>query len=71
MVTDEKNRPQNCLIVSNLKLDDVSSNVFGKSLEAADELFNFYACILLKITQSPPYEQTEIESFFCTDSNHV
>ena len=31
METSEKNRAQNCLTVSNLKLDDVFSDVFGKS----------------------------------------
>ena len=31
MMTGEKNRAQNCLTVSNLKLDDVFSDVFGKS----------------------------------------
>ena len=31
MVTGEKNRALNCLTVSNLKLDDVFSDVFGKS----------------------------------------
>lgn len=31
MFSDEKNRVQNCLTVSNLKLDDVFSDVFGKS----------------------------------------
>ena len=31
MLTSEKNRAQNCLTVSNLKLDDVFSDVFGKS----------------------------------------
>ena len=31
MLTGEKNRAQNCLTVSNLKLDDVFSDVFGKS----------------------------------------
>jgi len=30
-LTGEKNRAQNCLTVSNLKLDDVFSDVFGKS----------------------------------------
>jgi len=30
----EKNRAQNCLTVSNIKLDDVFSNVFGKSAAA-------------------------------------
>jgi transposase len=32
--TGEKNRAQNCLTVSNLKLDDVFSDVFGKSASA-------------------------------------
>ena len=32
--TGEKNRAQNCLTVSNIKLDDVFSNVFGKSATA-------------------------------------
>lgn len=31
MLTGEKNQAQNCLTVSNLKLDDVFSDVFGKS----------------------------------------
>lgn len=31
MTADEKNRVQNCHTVSNLKLDDVFSDVFGKS----------------------------------------
>ena len=31
ILTVEKNRVQNCLTVSNLKLDDVCSDVFGKS----------------------------------------
>jgi transposase len=33
-MTGEKNRAQNCLTVSNLKLDDVFSDVFGKSAAA-------------------------------------
>ncbi len=35
--TGEKNRAQNCLTVSNLKLDDVFSDVFGKSSSAIIE----------------------------------
>jgi len=31
IMTSEKNRALNCLTVSNLKLDDVFSDVFGKS----------------------------------------
>ena len=30
MITCEKNRAHNCLTVSNLKLDDVFSDIFGK-----------------------------------------
>ena len=37
MVTGEKNRAQNCLTVSNLKLDDVFSDVFGKSSRSITE----------------------------------
>jgi len=33
----EKNRAQNCLTVSNIKLDDVFTNVFGKSASAITE----------------------------------
>lgn len=35
--TGEKNRAQNCLTVSNIKLDDVFTNVFGKSASAITE----------------------------------
>ena len=35
--TGEKNRAQNCLTVSNLKLDDVFSDVFGKAASAITE----------------------------------
>ena len=37
MLTSEKNRAQNCLTVSNLKLDDVFSDVFGKSARSITE----------------------------------
>lgn len=37
MITGEKNRAQNCLTVSNLKLDDVFSDVFGKSSRSITE----------------------------------
>jgi transposase len=36
-MTGEKNRAQNCLTVSNIKLDDVFSDVFGKSASAIVE----------------------------------
>jgi transposase len=37
MITGEKNRAQNCLTVSNLKLDDVFTDVFGKSSRSITE----------------------------------
>ena len=37
MITGEKNRAQNCLTVSNLKLDDVFSDVFGRSSRSITE----------------------------------
>ena len=37
MLSGEKNRAQNCLTVSNLKLDDVFSDVFGKSSRSITE----------------------------------
>ena len=37
MQNSEKNRAQNCLTVSNLKLDDVFSDVFGKSARSITE----------------------------------
>ena len=37
MLTGEKNRAQNCLTVSNIKLDDVFSDVFGKSSRSITE----------------------------------
>ncbi len=37
MLTAEKNRAQNCLTVSNLKIDDVFSDVFGKSSRSITE----------------------------------
>lgn len=37
MITGEKNRAHNCLTVSNLKLDDVFSDIFGKSSHSITE----------------------------------
>ena len=37
MLASEKNRAQNCLTVSNMKLDDVFSDVFGKSARSITE----------------------------------
>ncbi len=40
--TGEKNRAQNCLTVSNIKLDDVFSDIFGKSSSALIERLLLY-----------------------------
>lgn len=37
MITGEKNRAHNCLTVSNIKLDDVFSDIFGKSSRSITE----------------------------------
>ncbi|TCS77723.1 transposase [Muricomes intestini] len=37
MIVGEKNRAQNCLTVSNFKLDDVFSDIFGKSARSITE----------------------------------
>ena len=37
IITSEKNRAHNCLTVSNLKLDDVFSDIFGKSSRSITE----------------------------------
>ena len=37
MITGEKNRAHNCLTVSNLKLDDVFSDILGKSSRSITE----------------------------------
>jgi hypothetical protein len=37
MITGEKNRAHNCLTVSNLKLDDVFTDIFGKSSHSITE----------------------------------
>jgi len=51
-LTGEKNRAQNCLAVSNLKLDDVFSDVFGKS-----------ALSITKYIMEHPGEQFDVAPF--------
>ena len=51
--TGEKNRAQNCLTVSNFKLDDVFSDVFGKASSA----------IIERILQNPSEKLTDISAF--------
>jgi transposase len=51
--TGEKNRAQNCLTVSNFKLDDVFSDVFGKAASA----------ITTRILENPSEKITDISGF--------
>lgn len=52
-VVGEKNRAQNCLTVSNIKLDDVFSDVFGKA--SSD--------IITRILEHPSEKITEVAGF--------
>lgn len=51
--TGEKNRAQNCLTVSNFKLDDVFSDVFGKAASA----------ITVRILDNPAKRITDVSGF--------
>ena len=51
--TGEKNRAQNCLTVSNIKLDDVFSDVFGKAA----------AAITTRILDNPTEKITDVSGF--------
>lgn len=51
--TGEKNRAQNCLTVSNIKLDDVFSDVFGKAASA----------ITTRLLENPSEPITDVSSF--------
>lgn len=51
--TGEKNRAQNCLTVSNFKLDDVFSDVFGKAAYA----------ITTRILENPAVKITDVSGF--------
>lgn len=51
--TGEKNRAQNCLTVSNIKLDDVFSDVFGKAASA----------ITTRILKNPSEKITDVSGF--------
>ncbi len=50
MIVGEKNRAQNCLTVSNLKLDDVFSDVFGKSAHSITEFMFTHPGELFDVT---------------------
>ncbi len=50
IIVGEKNRAQNCLTVSNLKLDDVFSDVFGKSARSITEFMLTHPGELFDVT---------------------
>lgn len=51
--TGEKNRAQNCLTVSNIKLDDVFSDVLGKAATA----------ITTRLLEKPSEKITDVSCF--------
>ena len=53
ITSGEKNRAQNCLTVSNIKLDDVFSDVFGKAATA----------ITTRLLENPAEKITDVSSF--------
>ncbi len=53
ITTGEKNRAQNCLTVSNIKLDDVFSDVFGKAATA----------ITTRLLEKPTEKITDVSGF--------
>jgi len=72
--TGEKNRAQNCLTVSNLKLDDVFSDVFGKAASAitdrilaSDEPFDVRPFLTKNIKASPEEIQLAVDGVMCSE----
>ncbi len=70
--TGEKNRAQNCLTVSNIKLDDVFSDVFGKAASAIierllenDEPFDVRPYLTKNIKASPEEIQAAVDGVMC------
>lgn len=71
----EKNRAQNCLTVSNIKLDDVFTDVFGKSasaitdqlLEHPDGSFDVAPLMSPRCKASPEKVQAAIDGLMCSE----
>jgi len=71
--TGEKNRAQNCLTISNIKLDDVFSDVFGKSataitdrlLEHPGETFDVAPYVHYKCKTPIPEIQAAVDGSIC------
>lgn len=72
--TGEKNRAQNCLTVSNIKLDDVFSDVFGKAASAiterlleSNEPFDVVPYLTKGIKASPEEIQVAVDGVMCAN----
>ncbi len=70
----EKNRAQNCLTVSNIKLDDVFSDVFGKTASAitdklleTSEPFDVKPFLKKNLKHSPEEIQEAINGSICAE----
>jgi transposase len=73
-MTGEKNRAQNCLTVSNIKLDDVFSDVFGKAASAiteraleSSEPFDVRPYLTKNIKASPEEIQVAMDGVMCAN----
>jgi len=73
-ITGEKNRAQNCLTVSNIKLDDVFSDVFGKAASAitdrlleSNEPFDVRPYLNKKIKATPEEIQAAVDGTMCAN----
>ena len=73
-VTGEKNRAQNCLTVSNIKLDDVFSDVFGKTASAitdrlleSNEPFNVAPFLNRRIKTPVEKIQAAVDGEMCAE----
>ena len=74
-LTGEKNRAQNCLTVSNFKLDDVFSDVFGKSASAITQQllrhpggdFNVAPFVDRRCRANPDDIQAAIDGLICPE----
>lgn len=72
--TGEKNRAQNCLTVSNIKLDDVFSDVFGKAASAitsrlleSNEPFDVSPYLTKNMKSSPEEVQAAVDGVMCAN----
>jgi len=73
-MTGEKNRAQNCLTVSNIKLDDVFSDVFGKAASTIterllenNEPFDVKPYLTKGIKASPEEIQAAVDGVMCAN----